>query len=335
MEVAGGLNTAGLLDHAASEYARAAEAAGGGASNDYVIAGSLVSLRFASPALRRRLTRAFAHLAAPPDRAGEEPALTVHLWDSAATRPDGGLYHFDEPPLRGAYQPGLGTLSLLDSETNTGWHSVADAAEHAAWELACPLRQLLFWWLGARGYLQIHGAGVGGVLLVGQPGSGKSTVALACLSSGLAYAGDDYVATTLEPRPHVASLYNSAKVEPGHIREQLPQLESLLAAPDLLDAEKAILYVHEQFPEQTTSGFELEAVIVPRFDATRRSARLVQISRAAAFAALGPSTIFQLHTAGKTELASMSGLVTRLPCYALEFGRDLSRISALISDRDG
>src|SRR5919204_492745 len=38
MEVAGGLNTAGVLDHAASEYARAAEAAGGGASSDYVIA---------------------------------------------------------------------------------------------------------------------------------------------------------------------------------------------------------------------------------------------------------------------------------------------------------
>ena len=335
MEVAGRLNSAELLDRAASEYARAAEAAGGGASTDYIIAGSLVSLRFASPALRDRLTRAFAHLAAPPDRAGEQPALTVHLWDSAATHPDRGLYHFDEPPLRGAYQPGLGTLSLLDSETNTGWHSVAATAEHAAWELACPLRQLLFWWLGARGYLQIHGAGVGGVLLVGQPGSGKSTVALACLGADLGYAGDDYVATTLEPRPRVASLYNSAKVAPRHIREQLPHLESLLAAPDVFDADKAVVYVHEHFPEQTTSAFELEAVIVPRFDATRRSPQLAEISRASAFAALGPSTVFQLHTAGKSELRSMSSLVAGVPCYALEFGRDLTGIPELVAERDG
>jgi hypothetical protein len=348
MEAAGTEWASDRLARVAASYAGVA--AGGGVScDDYVIGGALVSLRFASRELRERLTPAFAHLVAPARGAPAPPSLTVHLWDSASTGaeppprprtpPDqapGALYHFHEPPLRVAYQPALESLSILDSEAGVAWYWVANAFEQPFWDQACPIRQILFWWLAGRGYLQVHGAAVGtptgGVLVVGPAGSGKSTVALACLDSELLYAGDDYVAVGVDPFPSVASLYNSAKLEPAHVNELFPHLLPLLANADRLDTEKAVLYVHAHFAGQTTAGFPLSAVVVPTLRPRQRQPRVADASRAAAFAALAPSTIFQLHTAGADELATMSTLVGRLPCYTLELGSDVTAIPATIVD---
>jgi hypothetical protein len=337
------------LEQVTSAFDDAADAAGGASDDRYVLGEALVSLRFASPALRERLTPAFAHLAAPPATGSVTPSLCVNLWDSASTgaeppprphtpadQPLGALYHFHEPPLRCAYQPGLETLSILDSESGIAWYWVGNAFEQPSWDRACPIRQILFWWLGTRGYLQVHGAAIGtaagGVLVVGPAGSGKSTVALASLGSGLLYAGDDYVAVALDPSARVASLYNSAKLDPAHVHDLLPHLLPLLANADELDREKAVMYVQQHFPGETTAGFPLRAVLVPTLRTEQREPRIVETSRAAAFAALAPSTVFQLHTAGGSELATMSGLIARLPCYALELGSDLSGIPGTISD---
>lgn len=341
--------TEGALDGLGASFALAAEASGGATDNYYALAGTTAVLRFGSSALRERLSPAFAHLATEPDETAAPPALTVHLWDSASTgaepppRPavpdsyaEGALYHFHQPPLRAAYQPGLETLSVLDSTTGTAWHWVGDAFDQPYWDQACPIRQILFWWLGSRNYLQVHGAAVGtpagGALVVGKAGSGKSTVALSSLNSELLYAADDYVAITLDPSPRVQSLYSSGKVEPDHVRTLLPQLVPLLANSDRLDAEKAVLYVQQHFPERVTSGFPLHAVLVPKVRATLRETRVVETSRAAAFAALAPSTMLQLHTAGRESFATMSRLVHRVPCFGLELGSDISGIPEAIAD---
>ena len=42
--------------------------------------------------------------------------------------------------------------------------------------------------------------------------------------------------------------------------------------------------------------------------------------------------MFQLHTAGAAELATLSSLVARVPCYTLEVGSDLSAIPGKISE---
>jgi hypothetical protein len=344
-----GSSPADSVGRLAESFAGASEAAGGVAAEEYLLSDARVSLRFASPALHERLAPAFAHLVADTSERGEAPSLVVHLWDSASTRsappprpptranePAGALYHFHEPPVRIAYQPGLETLSVLDVQTGIAWYWTANAFEQASWDRACPIRQILFWWLASRRYLQVHAAAVGtpegGALLVGQPGSGKSTVALACLRSDLLYAGDDYVAVTLEPSPRLASLYSSGKLDPSHVRRVLPQLLPLLANPDPPEGEKGVLYVQEHFPEQTTAGFPLAALVIPTVRKGRREPQLVAASRAEAFAALGPSTMFQLHTAGSSELAMLSGLVARLPCYRLELGGDVSALPATISE---
>ncbi len=348
MEAAGSVAVAERLRGLSTSFASASDAAGGVAADEYVMGDAKVSLQFAGLPLRQRLTRAFAHLAATPNERVRSSSLTVNLWDAATggaepprprTPPDapaGALYHFHQPPLRGVYQPGLDALSVFDSETGVAWHWIADASEQPSWEQACPIRQILFWWLRSRGYVQIHAAAVGthkaGVLLVGQPGSGKSTVALSCLGSELLYAGDDYVAVTLEPSPRVASLYNSGKLDPPHVRAQFPHLLPLLGNRDRLVSEKAILYTARHFPEQTTRGFPLAAVLVTTVRSERRDPSIVPCSRAAAFAALAPTTMFQLHTAGADELGTLSSLVARVPCYTLEVGSDLGALPGKISD---
>jgi len=60
--------------------------------------------------------------------------------------------------------------------------------------------------------------------------------------------------------------------------------------------------------------------------------RVVPVSRAAAFAALAPSTIFQLHTAGPETLSMMSSLIERVPCHGLELGSDIPGIPRAIFD---
>lgn len=334
------------LDDIASSYFAAGEADGGHLVDDYRIAGEYVRLEYASRALRDRLRRAFAHLVHPAGLA--EPALTVRLWDSASTgappppRPEvpqdyapGALFHVDEPPIRAAYQPGLEALSILDAEAGTAWHWVASAYDQPYWDQASPIRQILHWWLRSQDYLQVHGASVGtpvgGVLIVGKAGSGKSTVALSTLGSDLLYAGDDYVAIRPGGDPCVQSLYNSGKLEPSHILGPFQHLVPLLANGDRLADEKAVIYVHEHYPEQTTEGFPLRAVLVPTIT-DRAQPRFGKASRADAFSALAPSTIFQLHTAGPDALRSMSALVGSVPTYALELGSDVQAIPDALSN---
>ena len=179
--------------------------------------------------------------------------------------------------------------------------------------------------------LLVHGAAVGypsgGVLLVGAGGSGKSTCALSSLGSDLLYAGDDYIAVELGPKPRVVSLYCSGKVHPEDLH-RLPHLAPALAASAQAD-EKAVFYVEQAFPGRSIAGFPLRAIVVPRVT-ERRAARALPGTQAAALAALAPSTIFQLHPPARDALAWMAGLVRAVPTFVLELGSDVETIPAAL-----
>ena len=207
-----------------SSFQAACERTGGASDDRFSIAGLVVRLRFGSPALRDSLTRALAHLAQPSGVTSVEPALTVHLWDSATSgapppptpavppseRPyrdaklfadpevtptpaqlhaAGPLYYADDPPVRVAYYPALQALSILDRDASQAWHWVGDANDQPYWQEASPIRQILYWFLSGSGILHLHASSVGtpagGVVAVGKGGSGKSTVALANLGGEL------------------------------------------------------------------------------------------------------------------------------------------------------
>jgi hypothetical protein len=324
----GGIDT--LFDAAAN--------AAGVVERAIVIGGLPIRLRFAGDAMLTRIGGSFSHLVvdeAPAD------ALTIDIWDSASTGVGappvlgapidgdgtGPIYYYEEDGVRALNR--WRTLSVLDFDAAHAWFWTADPAELLSWDWASPLRAILHWWLGRHGVLQVHGGAVGlpdgGVIVVGRGGSGKSTTTLSCLSSGLRYAGDDFVGVSIEPEPWVHSLYSSGKLESHHL-ERFPSLKPAVANPERLDEEKAIVFAAEAAPGAPIAGFPLRAVFVPRVVAAEPETRVVPTSPLAALAALAPSTIFQLHPPQPDALARMGDLVRRVPCYTLELGSDIDRI---------
>jgi hypothetical protein len=72
-------------------------------------------------------------------------------------------------------------------------------------------------------------------------------------------------------------------------------------------------------------GFPLRAIVMPTITGKTHT-RVQPASRAAALAALAPSTVFQLHTAGAEALEYMARLVRDVPAYVLELGANVSDI---------
>lgn len=318
-------------------------AAAGEAAVDrwYRIGDRVVRIVFAGDAVIPAIHPAFAHLGADPGEAD----LTVHVWDSESTgapepsRPPvpqdelpGAFYFFEDPPTRGVFQPGMEALSVVDLDAARAWYWVRDPSVLPYWEEAAPLRQILHWYMATQGRQQVHSGAVGhpdgGVLLVGKGGSGKSTCSLTSLVSPLRYAGDDYVMVSIEPEPWVHSLYSSGKVEP-HNLTRVPHLQPAVTNANRLDEEKAVVFVDQHFPDRPISGFPLRAVVLPRITGGAVT-RAVPTNGAAALAALAPSTVFQLHTAGREAFSFMAQLVRQVPAFVLELGEDASAIPEAI-----
>jgi hypothetical protein len=321
----------------------AAAAARGTLERRLRLAGAPVRVVYAGTPLHERLGPALDHLRAD---GGEEPELTINVWASEeldgaepplppATAPDaprGTVVHAAGEGRHVAYQPGLAQLSALDEARSTAWFWCRRSDELPFWEPAAPFRQILHWWLSARGLLLVHGAAVGrrdgGLLLVGRGGSGKSTCALASLASDLLYAGDDYVAVEAEPQPRVHSLYCSGKLQPGHA-QLLPHLPPPSFDGDGSPEEKAVFYVGDRFPERMSEGFPLRAVVAPRV--TGSQPRVAPASPAQALAALAPSTLLQLVPAQPEAFSRMARLLEDVPAYALEVGGPVDGIPPVLA----
>ncbi len=306
------------------------------------IGGHVIELRFAGPGLVPCVMPAFSHLTVSPR---QEPELVVDIWDSASTgasppptpdvdpeSPVGAFYFFEDPPIRGVFQPGMQALSVVDLGSDHAWYFVEDPAVLPYWERAAPIRQILHWWMATRGHQQVHSGAVGlpdgGVLLVGKGGSGKSTSALVSLTSELRYAGDDYAMVSLAPQPMVHSLYSSGKVHPDNLA-RLSHLVSALSNAEQLSTEKGVVFVDQHFPDRMIEGFPLRAIVLPTITGKPHT-RVVATSRTAALAALAPSTVFQLHTAGAEALQYMARLVREVPAYVLELGADVSDVPGVL-----
>jgi hypothetical protein len=342
-----------------SSFRDAARASGDILEEDIVVAGAHMRLRSASAEMVRRLWRAFGHLEAAPS---STPDLTISMWDSASegTAPPplpntegeevpGAFFYYNDEQLQMGYQLGtsgdarlLGitaesptpSLSALDHAGEQGWYWVEDAQRIPSWDQATPMPHLLDWWLRDHGGHLVHAGAVGtpegGAIIVGKSGSGKSTTTLSALQSDLLFAGDEYVGVSLDSQPHVYGLYNSGRVMPDHV-QRLPFLLQALANSDQLDVEKALVYAHEQWPANTSSGFPLRAIIAPRVTPGLVVARITETSPVVGFTALAPNTVFQMHTRGQDSLMRARRLVEIVPSYMLELGSDMASIPRAIS----
>jgi hypothetical protein len=335
--VAGGTSLVGDLERA-FETARSREER---QPVSFSLAGRTIAITFASGRLEERMTRSLQHLRVPEDAA--RPDLRLHVWESArhdlppppvpelarSGDDEEALYHFGDDDVEGVYQRGPRALSVIDRRSAHAWYWIADEDDVSYIEAAKPFRLVLNWWLGERDLQIVHGGAIAdegrGALLVGKSGSGKSTTTLAALADGFDYAGDDYVVAGATPEPWVHALYAVGKLEESHA-ERLPTLTAAVDSVEWTPGEKKVLFVDEAFPGRVPrDGFRLSAIVVPHIGDTLQSSHR-PASRIAALGALAPSTLFELPGQARVSLARMTRLVSRVPVYQLECGRDVSTI---------
>ncbi len=331
-----------------------AEASAGACHWHGELGGARVHLRSAGPGLLERVVGALAHR----ERSQAPADLTVALWDSRSsgyelprmlsmfirvvrestyesldTRHE--LRELNDERFLGVYRlgPDVNILSFLDRRTWRAIYWMEDGELLPYWETTSPLQMILNWWAEGRDLQYVHAAAVGtrqgAVLLTGPGGSGKSSTALACLSSELGYLADDYCLVSVDP-PCVHSLYCTAKLVGEEDFARFPQLSSWVENPQRPQADKAVLNLHKHCPDKLLDQAPLRALVVPQVWPGARRSRLTRLTGARALVALAPSTLFQLAGTHQGSLSRMARLIRQVPQYRLELGSDMTDLPELL-----
>jgi hypothetical protein len=322
----------------------------------HVFGGLGVRIRLVGRRLARSFSAPFDHLAV---REGERvvPRLAIDLWDEEETGIPCPLTAHDGQDKQG-WDVGGGTFTLSPDrrfagfrfrESLTGFDrkverivgAQAGSDRLSLYERGKPLHVLLTMWYSDRGIQLVHSGLVGrngqGVLLPGRGGVGKSTSALACLSAGFDYAGDDYVGVEAlgSGRFGAHSVFGSTWLEPAQLK-RFPVLASHAIEGLYPWERKPLVLLAPLFPQRLVRGASIRALALPRIvdaDATR----FRPAARAEALLEIVPSSLLdQLLRPGAQGFRRLTELVDGVPTYWLELGRDLEGIppavEALLED---
>ena len=300
-------------------------------------------LRFAGSNFVQAYLPALAHLA-HPTMSDRSPALTVCLWeyDETGEAPEHPFWKWQRQLVQSnhsSFEDG----QFLAAAVHTSLYIFVDKTAGLAliWlpnlnmlpmsDRAAPLRDLIELWFKPTPKLRMHAGAIGTSegcgLLVGKGGSGKSTTALTCLLAGLNYLGDDYILVDTECC-QVHSLYNTAKLVPDNLF-RLPALGAYVSNQATMAEDKAILFLHDIYPEQLAVESPLHVILIPVVTG-RVESEIIPAPAVAAFRALAPSTMLQATDASQEDLAKLARMVKSVPTYYLHAGTALDRIPPLI-----
>jgi hypothetical protein len=311
----------------------------------YVFAGEPVRIRVVGDTLARHIQTPFAHLRAAG--AAPEPRLTIDLWDERESGPPGlsaprrhahgktwalgdGMFAAS-PDGRIVSHELRGSVAWLDrgAECITGWFATGgDLSLH---QRGKPLQMLLALWANDRGLQAVHAGLVArdgrGVLIPARSGSGKSTVALACLEAGYTYIGDDWIGVgrAHDGAPLGYGLYSSTSLEPAHAM-RFPRLHAHAIPPRDASELKSLVLLAPLFPGQLGHSATVCALALPRI-VNRQAVERRPASKGEALLMLVPSAVFAMRPrSGPEGVERLVQLVHTVPAYWLEIGSDLSEI---------
>jgi hypothetical protein len=334
-----------LFDTAFDASRQALQSSGAILEKNFRIAGLPVRIRFAGPAMQPHLFPALSHLeVAQPE---VSPGLVVNVWDCEssgvkapfppelwnACTPWGELTATRNSPVHASRLMDVGVYSMLDLAGGRAVYWAHQAGQVPPYAQAAPLRSLLHIWMRAQGRIFLHGASVaiGGesILLAGKAGSGKSTTALLCAQNGWQYLGDDYCSASVDGRPRMHSLFNSAKLSPDQWTRFAHWTRSPHAIKDPQSGKAVVFLAYDRTVRVLPDG-NLRAIVLPAITGNACST-IVPDSAAAAWKAMAPSTVLQLPGAGAQDLAAIAGLAHSVPCFRLQLGSDWERIPSVIA----
>ena len=242
-----------------------------------------------------------------------------------------GLEYVDGP-VRIAWEIEERTLQAFDFRRRLALLRAPDVAELATWEQGAPFRRILHWWSAGLGLQLVHSAAVGtevgGALLIGRGGSGKSTMALACVGSSLGYAADDYCILEFGVCPCVHSIYSSGKADAASIA-MLPRLAEAFHSSPIDQQGKAVIFITQHASHTILRSFPLRAIVAPKI-VSGSTCNAEVLPPGEALRALAPSTLFQLPGDRTQSFARMSALIRNIPCWRLNIGDDPSAAEPLL-----
>jgi hypothetical protein len=300
--------------------------------------------------LGRHFRRPFDHLQV--EGGIESAELSIDLWDEAEsgvpcpvdlgddsdarlwTNVDDGVMR-SSPDGRFVEFCRSGSVTWIDRglQRMVGWR--ADGGRLLVGERAKPMTMPLFLWLCDHGVQVIHAGVVSvggrGVLIGGPGGVGKSTTALSCLSAGFGYLGDDQIGLQESPGGSFVahSLYNTARLEPGHFR-RFPSLDRAAVRPEDCD-DKCLVFLSDLFPDRLQRSVPISAVALPRVTEGSHS-RISPARKAEALLRLSLSSLFMPLSPGARGLSRLARLVELLPCYWIDLGRELAEIPSCVEE---
>jgi hypothetical protein len=305
-------------------------------------------IRLSSPdrELLNFLVRPFAHLiddghhgsdlCVHMDRAPAalESIPTTSMGDANALR--GTLISFIAGPVRVSLQfDPSGKVALLSAfdftERRAAYLTASVEAAHFA-EGDRPFSNIFRWWSSGTQSIVVHGAAVGnsrrGALIVGGPGAGKSSLALAVCGRTVHFLGDDQV--LLGPQQRIASLYMSASLRTDMIQQFTndncwfaPRWRAREKGATTTFAAKGARYVMRDVP--------LSTIVVLRHN-QRPAPEFRPITTATALRMMAPSTLAFLCRSPVEDLDKLTALVSGVPAFELFTTTNLSQMRDAFED---
>ncbi len=314
---------------------------------DYTIAGHPVRIRIVGKQLAADVDKALCHL-----RGGssDAPELTVEIWDDGDVGPiswadwpedadtNGTISLADEDRFVFTQRPA--SAMLLDRQECRIVGGIRGREFLHQDERVRPFHRLISIWLDDRNIQFVHAGLVAhedqGLLIVGKGGSGKSTSSISCMLDGFTFLSDDYVALAAhEDGSYIGhSLYASCLID--HVN-RFPDLACIAHTPNMTYEIKDSVYLADCPKAHFAPETKLSAILMPRVvdrpDTIYRRAKTME-----AMLMLAPSSIWILPGSASFSLDKMEGLVTTVPAYWLELGRDYeiaSTIRKICSELEG
>jgi hypothetical protein len=206
----------------------------------------------------------------------------------------------------------------------------------AAYERAAPFRWIIDGLAQRRGLTTMHAAAIGeggtGVLIIGEGGRGKSTLALAAIGAGMDYLADDYCLVDAVPPYRAYRLFNTAKVR-ADSRVQPNWMAGIEYEIEPGVGGKHIFNLARHAPGALADQLEIRALLLTEFTDDAQPV-LEMASPNEAFRRAAPSTVAQCEGSEAQVTAEIGRLVRTLPCYRirmpLEPRRSIERVRDLI-----
>jgi hypothetical protein len=220
-----------------------------------------------------------------------------------------------------------GYVTAIDRRSSRGllWFTKPDRI--ASWHIARPLMHAIKGASLRTSWTPVHAASVArdgaAILVVGQSGAGKTSIAVACATQGWDYLGDDAVIVRAGP-PRVASLYSSARLREDTFQRYPDAMRACLGVSD--DAGELKAEVDMALLRRPAAEAEIKAIVVPQ-PTDWSECRLAPLGRADTLRKLMAATRQSMLGDEAAAFAKLAALVSEVPCYALTASGDASALS--------